>query len=57
MGDFSKKQPAPQGVEPGSRPAHNEGGEPTTGFVQAPLTAQDRGGLGEAIPPSNKKIR
>jgi hypothetical protein len=55
--DFAGKQPKPENGESQSRAPHPEGGEPTTGFVQAPKTPQDRGGPGEGIPPSNRKIR
>lgn len=54
--DFSSKQPAPVGVEKNSRAPKPQGGEPTTGFVQAPKTPQDRGGPGEGIPPNSKRI-
>lgn len=56
MADFSKKQGPIQGVEKDSRAPKNQGGEPVTGFVQAPQNKQDRGGPGEGIPPNSRKI-
>lgn len=55
--DIGGKQPAPEKGESQSRSPKPQGGEPTTGFVQAPLTPQDRGGPGPGIPPSKRKIR
>lgn len=57
MADFSKKQGKVQGVEPGSRAPHEQGGEPTSGIVQAPQTPQNRGGAGEGIPANTRKIK
>lgn len=57
MGDFNRDQPAPAGDGTTSAAPKDQGGAPTTGFVQAPLTPQDRGGPGEAIPPRTRGIR
>lgn len=58
MGDFSKKQPAPEGRGKQSRAADEQGGAPTTGFVQAPKSgAKGDGGPGPAVPANTRKIR
>lgn len=55
--DFGSKQPKPENGESQSRAPQPQGGEPTTGFVQAPKTPQDRGGPGEGIPANKRTIR
>lgn len=56
--DFSSDQPAPQGVGPGTR-APRTSDKPTTGFSNPGQGQRERAefGPGEAIPPSNRKIR
>lgn len=55
--DFGSKQPKPENGEAQSRAPQPQGGEPTTGFVQAPKTPQDRGGPGEGVPANKRTIR
>lgn len=52
--DFSSKQPAPQGNDNLFGP--EDSGTPVTGFSQAPLTPQDRGGAGPAVPANKRTI-
>lgn len=52
--DFPSKQPAPQGNDNLYGPETS--GVPTTGFTEAPLTPQDRGGPGPGVPANRKKI-
>jgi len=56
--DFSSDQPAPQGVAPGTA-APSTSDTPTTGFSNPGKGKRERAefGPGEAIPPSNRKIR
>lgn len=56
MADFSKKQPAPQKGEAESRGPVDQGGVSPTGFADAPLTPQNRGGAGPGVPASSRKI-
>lgn len=56
MSDFSKKQPAPVGVEKNSRDPKPQGGEPATGFADAPQVKRDTGGPGEGIPANRRTI-
>jgi hypothetical protein len=54
--DFGSKQPAPQPDAPVSRAPKDQGGEPVTGFVQAPKSERDKGGPGPGIPASSRRI-
>jgi hypothetical protein len=53
--DFPSKQPAPQDVADNLFGPETSG-VPTTGFTEAPLVPQDRGGAGPGVPANKKKI-
>lgn len=59
MSDFKKSSNAPQKRDATARPPHDQGGEPTTGFIQAPKTSEELGNFsqGPGVPPSHHKIR
>lgn len=52
--DFPNDPVRPQGNDNLFGP--EESGKPKTGFEEAPLTPQDRGGPGPGVPPSKRKI-
>lgn len=56
MSDFSSKQPAPEGVGPTSKAPVDQGGEPTTGFVQAPHSERAPTGPGPGVPANKRTI-
>lgn len=57
MGDFSTRQPAPQSGDQESRAPHDQGGEPVTGFIEAPRNDEDQNfAAGPGVPPGGTKI-
>jgi hypothetical protein len=57
MSDFSKNQGGVQKRPSTGRDPQNQGGEPTTGFTEAPKTQEAPKGPGPGVGNSRKGIR